>query len=90
MIWTANNDSKGCDGNAPYAYSLGIQSMLNKNYTKKILGTNIDKNHFLAPNNFFLIFLEPLLIGYGPNFGYFGGFGGFLGGSGGGSKMTFF
>ncbi len=30
MIWTANNDSKGCDDNAPYAYSLGIQSCLKK------------------------------------------------------------
>jgi chitinase len=30
MIWTANTDSKGCDGNAPYAYSMGIQSCLKK------------------------------------------------------------
>ncbi len=45
MTWDANIDSKGPDGNAPYAYSLGIQSILNKNYTKKILGTNIDRNH---------------------------------------------
>ena len=28
MTWDANNDGKGCDGNAPYAYSMGIQSML--------------------------------------------------------------
>jgi GH18 family chitinase len=28
MIWTANNDSLGCDDNAPYAYSLGILSCL--------------------------------------------------------------
>jgi len=31
MTWDANIDSTGVDGNAPYAYSLGIQSMLNKN-----------------------------------------------------------
>ena len=30
MTWDANIDSSGVDGNAPYAYSLGIQSMLNK------------------------------------------------------------
>jgi chitinase len=29
MTWTANIDGKGCDGNAQYAYSLGIQSLLN-------------------------------------------------------------
>lgn len=29
MTWDANIDSKGCDGNAPYAYCLGIQNMLN-------------------------------------------------------------
>ena len=28
MTWDANIDGKGCDGNAPYAYSMGIQSML--------------------------------------------------------------
>jgi chitinase len=28
MIWDSNRDSKGCDGNAPYAYSLGIQGAL--------------------------------------------------------------
>ena len=28
MTWTANIDGDGCDGNAPYAYSLGIQSTL--------------------------------------------------------------
>ena len=28
MTWSANIDSVGCDGNAPYAYSLGIQSIL--------------------------------------------------------------
>lgn len=30
MTWDANIDSSGVDGNASYAYSLGIQSMLNK------------------------------------------------------------
>jgi len=34
MTWDANNDAKGLDGNAPYAYGLGIQSLLNKhNYS---------------------------------------------------------
>jgi chitinase len=33
MTWDANIDSTGPDGNAPYAYSLGIQSILNKNNT---------------------------------------------------------
>jgi hypothetical protein len=31
MTWDANIDSTGIDGNAPYAYSMGIQSILNKN-----------------------------------------------------------
>ena len=31
MTWTANDDAKGCDGNAQYAYSLGIQSVLRNN-----------------------------------------------------------
>ena len=30
MTWDANNDSNGIDGNSPYAYCNGIQSMLNK------------------------------------------------------------
>jgi chitinase len=34
MIWSCNIDSKGCDGNAQYAYTLGIQSVLN-NKNKK-------------------------------------------------------
>jgi len=29
MTWDANSDSTGIDGNAPYAYSLGILSILN-------------------------------------------------------------
>jgi len=39
MTWSANIDSIGCDGNAKYAYSLGIQTTL-KNFTnilKKII-----------------------------------------------------
>jgi chitinase len=35
MTWTANVDGNGCDGNAQYAYSLGIESILN-NSTKCI------------------------------------------------------
>ena len=31
MTWDANIDGMGVDGNAPYAYSMGIQSMLMKN-----------------------------------------------------------
>jgi len=30
MTWDINIDSKGIDGNAPYSYSMGIQSILNK------------------------------------------------------------
>jgi len=29
MTWDANIDAAGCDGNAPYAYTIGIQNMLN-------------------------------------------------------------
>jgi len=29
MIWSSNIDGRGCDGNAPYAYTLGIQNTLN-------------------------------------------------------------
>jgi chitinase len=32
MTWTANIDSSGCDGNAKYAYSLGIQSILSNTW----------------------------------------------------------
>lgn len=34
MTWDADIDSTGPDGNAPYAYSLGIQSLLNSNNTR--------------------------------------------------------
>ena len=38
MTWDADLDSLGIDGNAPYAYSLGIQSMLTKyNYKNFII-----------------------------------------------------
>jgi chitinase len=32
MTWTADVDGNGCDGNAKYAYSLGIQSILNNTW----------------------------------------------------------
>lgn len=35
MTWDATIDSKGCDGNAPYAYSMGIISQQNKQYENK-------------------------------------------------------
>ena len=35
MTWDANIDSTGPDGNAPYAYSLGIQSLLNSKSSNK-------------------------------------------------------
>jgi chitinase len=31
MTWDANIDGNGVDGNAPYSYSMGIQSLLNNN-----------------------------------------------------------
>lgn len=46
MTWDANNDGAGADGNAPYAYSLGIQSMLKKRkkkYMKHIIKKGIIK-----------------------------------------------
>ncbi len=36
MTWDANIDSTGVDGNAPYAYSMGIQSLIN-NTNKSLL-----------------------------------------------------
>jgi hypothetical protein len=46
MTWDANIDSTGPDGNAPYAYSLGIQSTLKQTTTKrKIPESNIDIHH---------------------------------------------
>ena len=43
MTWDADIDSLGPDGNAPYAYSLGIQSILNSSNKRK---TNINYNYF--------------------------------------------
>ena len=43
MTWDADIDSFGPDGNAPYAYSLGIQSILNSSFKRK---TNIKSNYF--------------------------------------------
>ena len=38
MIWDANNDGLGVDGNAAYAYSLGIQSTLSRNKNFRVHG----------------------------------------------------
>jgi len=43
MTWDANIDSSGPDENAPYAYSLGIQSILNSSNKRK---TNIKSNYY--------------------------------------------
>lgn len=48
MTWDANIDSTGPDGNAPYAYSLGIQSMLNK--TNHTINTHLLHMHFMKRN----------------------------------------
>jgi len=47
MTWDANRDAKGLDGNAPYAFTMGIQSMLKKykcdgwiHYTKIVKSKN--------------------------------------------------
>jgi chitinase len=32
MVWDANIDGRGCAGNAPYAYSMGIQTQINSVY----------------------------------------------------------
>lgn len=45
MTWDSNIDSTGPDGNAPYAYSLGIQSILKQNVKRKIPESNIDVHH---------------------------------------------
>jgi hypothetical protein len=56
MTWDANIDSTGPDGNAPYAYSLGIQSILKTSTMKKHLykvhqmKTNRTKNK-VTPQN---------------------------------------
>lgn len=48
MTWDANIDSKGVDGNAPYAYSLGIESILNNN-NKYSRSKNNNKNNNILP-----------------------------------------
>lgn len=45
MTWDANIDSAGPDANAPYAFSLGIQSILNKNQNR--IRSNLIKAHKL-------------------------------------------
>jgi hypothetical protein len=35
MTWDADFDSEGLDGNSPYAYTLGIQNILDNNNLKK-------------------------------------------------------
>jgi chitinase len=47
MTWDANNDSNGVDGNAPYAYSMGIQSILNNNKRKNYHNSNMSKRRKL-------------------------------------------
>jgi chitinase len=47
MTWDANIDSKGVDGNAPYAYSLGIESILNNN--NKYSSSNNKKSKYILP-----------------------------------------
>jgi chitinase len=47
MTWDANIDSTGPDGNAPYAYSLGIQSILNKNLANHLSKINKLKRHYI-------------------------------------------
>jgi chitinase len=48
MTWDADIDSSGPDGNAQYAYSLGIQSILNQSNKRK---TNIKSNYFKLFNS---------------------------------------
>ena len=47
MTWDANNDSNGVDGNAPYSYSMGIQSILNNNKIKNYDNSNMSKRRKL-------------------------------------------
>ena len=46
MTWDANNDSNGVNGNAPYSYSMGIQSILN-NGKKNYNNSNMSKRRKL-------------------------------------------
>ena len=45
MTWDANIDSNGIDDNSPYAYSLGIESILNNNNK---YSSNNKKNNILS------------------------------------------
>lgn len=47
MTWDANNDSNGVNGNAPYSYSMGIQSILNNNKIKNYDNSNMSKRRKL-------------------------------------------
>ena len=47
MTWDANNDSSGLDGNAPYAYSMGIQSILNNTKRRNYHNSNMSKRRKL-------------------------------------------
>ena len=54
MIWSSPIDSVGCDGNAPYAYSLGIESELNNNKYKLLkslccLRKRVNKKQYKNP-----------------------------------------
>jgi len=50
MTWSADIDSTGVDGNAPYAYSMGIQSILNKN-TSNRHSSHITLNYYKLANS---------------------------------------
>ena len=43
MTWDANIDSNGVDGNAPYAYSMGIQSLLRSSNTSLLVVSSKSK-----------------------------------------------
>jgi chitinase len=45
MTWNANIDSTGPDGNAPYTFSLGIQSILNQSFVNINAKKNKKKNN---------------------------------------------
>jgi chitinase len=51
MTWDINIDSDGIDGNAPYSYSMGIQSILNKSLKSQIkYGINRELSHDFGSN----------------------------------------
>jgi hypothetical protein len=47
MTWDANIDSTGVDGNAPYAYSLGIQATLGSSIKMEEIGKDTNIFQFL-------------------------------------------